>query len=107
MNELTSRTQLLPGEICSRSELALRMGLTDREMRRRVRDLRRSGVPILAVKKGGYKLAQTPQEWDALIAMYIHRGLDELETAAMLRDQMEKTVCGQMSVEELSEVLAE
>ena len=46
----------------SRSQLSRIANKDDRTVRENIRLLRRAGVPIVALKDGGYKLAETPEE---------------------------------------------
>ena len=75
------------------------MGLDDRSMRAQIRAQRRAGVPIVALKDGGYKLAETPEEKAQLLNMYRTRALDELTTYSKLLKAMQCD--GQITVEEL------
>ena len=61
-----------------------------------IREQRRQGVPIVALKDGGYKLAETEEEKQALLAMYRKRALDELDTCSRLAKAMQ--VDGQMEM---------
>jgi hypothetical protein len=90
---------MIPGITYTRKNLEALTGMTDRENRRMIRAQRRQGVPIVALKDGGYKLAETEEEKQALLAMYCKRALDELATYSMLAKAMQ--VDGQMTVEEL------
>ena len=78
------------GRIYARKELSGILSLSDKKMREIIRQERKRGVPILALKTGGYKLAQNRREWEQLINDYIHRGRDELHTAKVLEDRMEE-----------------
>lgn len=58
----------------------------------------------MALKDGGYRLAETYEDKKALLDMYRKRALDELATYSMLAKAMQ--VPGQMTVEELLDGLA-
>lgn len=45
----------------SRSQLSRIANKDDRTVRENIRLLRRAGVPIVALKDGGYKMAETPE----------------------------------------------
>lgn len=53
-------------------------------------------MPIVALKDGGYRLAETDEDKKALLDMYRKRALDELTTYSMLAKAMQ--VDGQMEV---------
>lgn len=91
--------QLEPSRIYRRQWLATLMGLDDRTMRATIREQRRAGVPIVALREGGYKLAETPEEKAQLLNMYRTRALDELTTYSRLLKAMQCD--GQITVEEL------
>lgn len=78
-----------PGVTWKRSELSILTGKTDRSVRASVRDMRRAGIPILPLKEGGYKLAETPEEKARLLNMYRSRALDELTTYSKLLKTMQ------------------
>ena len=92
---------LQPNTVYSRSDLAMHIGVDDRTMRQHIRLQRRAGVPIVPVKGGGYKLAETDDEKRELLELYRGRALDELTTYSRLLKAMQ--VEGQMSVAELAE----
>lgn len=92
---------MAPGVTYSRKNFEALTGMPDRENRRMIRAQRRQGVPIVALKDGGYKLAETDEEKKMILAMYRKRALDELTTYSMLAKAMQ--VPGQMTVEELLE----
>lgn len=91
-----AKFEMLPGVTYSRANLAALMGVPDRQMRRVIREQRRKGVPIVAMPDGGYKLAETEEEKQALLAMYRKRALDELDTCSRLAKAMQ--VDGQMEL---------
>ncbi len=91
--------ELKPSTVYGRKHLASLMGLDDRSMRAQIRAQRRAGVPIVALKDGGYKLAETPEEKAQLLNMYRTRALDELTTYSRLLKAMQCD--GQITVEEL------
>lgn len=95
--------QLEPSRIYRRQWLATLMGLDDRAMRATIREQRRAGVPIVALREGGYKLAETPEEKAQLLNMYRKRALDELTTYSKLLKSMQ--VEGQIHVDELISAL--
>lgn len=95
--------QLEPSRIYRRQWLATLMGLDDRTMRATIREQRRAGVPIVALREGGYKLAETPEEKAQLLNMYRKRALDELTTYSKLLKSMQ--VEGQIHVDELISAL--
>lgn len=92
-----NRYELEPDTVYTRQELACRMGLEDRAMRSEVRAMRRAGIPVLAVKGGGYKLAETEQEKRELLNMYRHRAIDELTTYNRLLRNMQ--IDGQVTIQ--------
>lgn len=85
------------GVVYSREALAALMGTTDRCVRENIRALRRRGVPIVALRDGGYKLAETAEEKISLINMYESRIIDEAGTLRRLRRAMQ--VDGQTKME--------
>ena len=93
--------RMIPGITYTRKNLETLTGMPDRENRRMIRAQRRQGVPIVALKDGGYRLAETDEAKKALLDMYSKRWLDELDTYRLLAKSMQ--VDGQMTVEELLE----
>lgn len=87
--------RMIPGITYTRKNLEALTGMPDRENRRMIREQRRQGVPIV-MKDGGYKLAETEEEKQALLAMYRKRALDELGTYRRLEKAMQ--VDGQMEM---------
>ena len=87
---------MAPGITYTRKNLEALTGMPDRANRRMIREQRRQGVPIVALKDGGYKLAETEEEKQALLAMYRKRDLDELDTCSRLAKAMH--VDGQMEM---------
>lgn len=83
----------------SRVILAMLMGMDDRAMRAEVRAQRRAGIPIVSIKGGGYKIAETDQEKLHLLRQYRTRAMDELVTYYKLLKSMQ--VDGQISVEDI------
>ena len=83
----------------SRSQLSRIANKDDRTVRENIRLLRRAGVPIVAIKDGGDKLAETPAEKAHLLNKYSTRALDELATYSKLLKAMQCD--GQITVEEL------
>lgn len=96
--------RMIPGITYTRQNLEALTGMPDRANRRMIREQRRQGVPIVALKDGVYKLAETEEEKKALLSMYRKRALDELDTCSRLAKAMQ--VPGQMTVEDLLEGLA-
>lgn len=94
-NDMTT-LRMIPGITYTRQNLEALTGMPDRENRRMIRAQRRQGVPIVALKDGGYKLAETDEEKKMLLAMYRKRALDELDTYRRLAKSMQ--VDGQMEV---------
>lgn len=90
---------LQPNTVYGRSDLAMHIGVDDRTMRQHIRLQRRAGVPIVPVKGGGYKLAETDAEKRELLDLYRGRALDELTTYSRLLKAMQ--VDGQISVDDL------
>ena len=88
--------RMIPGITYTRKNLEELTGMPDRENRRRIRAQRRQGVPIVALKDGGYRLAETDEDKKALLDMYRKRALDELDTYSRLAKAMQ--VDGQMEV---------
>lgn len=87
---------MIPGITYTRQNPEALTGMPDRANRRMIREQRRHGVPIVALKDGGYKLAETEEEKKALLAMYRKRALDELGTYRRLAKAMQ--VDGQMEM---------
>lgn len=67
--------RMIPGITYTRQNLEALTGMPDRANRRMIREQRRQGVPIVALKDGGYKLAETEEEKQALLAMYPQAGI--------------------------------
>lgn len=88
--------EMSPGITYTRKNLEALTGMTDRANRHMIRAQRRQGVPIVALKDGGYRLAETDEDKKALLDMYRKRALDELATYSMLAKAMQ--VDGQMEV---------
>lgn len=88
--------RMTPGITYTRQNLEALTGMPDRANRRMIREQRRQGVPIVALKDGGYKLAETEEEKQSLLAMYRKRALDELGTYRRLAKAMQ--VDGQMEM---------
>lgn len=88
--------RMIPGITYTRQNLEALTGMPDRANRRMIREQRRQGVPIVAMKDGGYKLAETEEEKQALLSMYRKRALDELGTYRRLARAMQ--VDGQMEM---------
>lgn len=59
--------RMISGITYTRKNLEALTGMPDRENRRMIREQRRQGVPIVAMKDGGYKLAETEEEKQALL----------------------------------------
>lgn len=93
---MTGHFEMIPGITYTRENLETLTGMPGRENRRMIRAQRRQGVPIVAMKDGGYKLAETEEEKQALLSMYRKRALDELATYSRLAKSMQ--VDGQMEV---------
>ncbi len=91
--------ELEPSTVYSRARLAQLMGTDDRAMRDSVRRRRREGIPIVAVRGGGYKIAETDAEKRELLNMYRSRALDELTTYSRLCRSMQ--IDGQTAVDEI------
>lgn len=88
--------RMIPGITYTRQNLEALTGMTDRANRHMIRAQRRQGVPIVALKDGGYRLAETDEDKKALLDMYRKRALDELDTCSRLAKAMQ--VDGQMEV---------
>lgn len=91
--------EMQPNTVYSRSALSANMGIDDRAMRKQIRIQRRNGLPIVPVRGGGYKLAETEAEKRELLNLYRGRALDELTTYSRLLKAMQ--VDGQMTVDDL------
>lgn len=59
--------RMIPGITYTRENLETLTGMPDRENRRMIRAQRRQGVPIVALKDGGYRLAETDEDKKALL----------------------------------------
>lgn len=109
MNKKPKKNQRIfdfePGRIYSRAELAQSMGMSDRLMRNTLRTMRRSGIPIMTVHGGGYKLAQSDAEKAKLLALYKSRALDELTTYSRLAHAMQ--LDGQTILDDMADALME
>ena len=92
------------GFVWPRSELAHTFCKNDRQVRNEIRAARRRGVPIIALKTGGYKLAETDEEKKMLLDMYLTRAMDELYTYAALKRNMQ--IDGQTKMEAVIESVA-
>lgn len=88
--------EMIRGITYTRKNLEALTGMSDRENRRMIRAQRRQGVPIVALKDGGYRLAETDEDKKALLDMYRKRALDELDTYSRLAKAMQ--VDGHMEV---------
>ena len=88
--------RMISGITYTRKNLEALTGMTDRANRHMIRAQRRQGVPIVALKNGGYRLAETDEDKKALLDMYRKRALDELTTYSRLAKAMQ--VDGQMEV---------
>lgn len=73
------------GKVLSRKQLAEIFDTSDRRMRKLIQKARRQGIPIMALPNGGYKLAETPAEKQALLHMYMGRAKNELYTYSALK----------------------
>lgn len=93
---MTGHFEMAPGITYTRKNLEALTGMPDRENRRMIRAQRRQGLPIVALKDGGYRLAETDEDKKALLDMYRKRALDELDTYSRLAKAMQ--VDGQMEV---------
>jgi biotin operon repressor len=60
---------------CSRHELEAVTGHGDRANRAEIRRLRQSGVCIVNGKRGGYRITDDPDEWNAFSAREHRRGI--------------------------------
>ena len=89
--------------IRSREELVDIFNVSDREVRKLIREARRLGIPIVALPGGGYKLASTDEEKQKLLHMYKGRAMDELTTYSALRKSLQ--LDGQITVEEMLEAV--
>lgn len=96
---MAEKFKLEPETVYSRARLAQLMGTDDRSMRASVRARRREGIPIVAVRGGGYKIAETDEEKRELLNMYRSRALDELTTYSRLCRSMQ--IDGQTAVAEI------
>ena len=88
--------RMIPGITYTRQNLEALTGMPDRANRRKIRAQRRQGEPIVALKDGGYRIAETDEDKKALLDMYLKRALDELGTYHRLAKSMQ--VDGQMAV---------
>ena len=88
--------RMIPGITYTRQNLEALTGMPDRANRRMIREQRRQGVPIVALKDGGYRLAETDEDKKSLLDMYRKRALDELDTCSRLAKAMQ--VDGQMEM---------
>lgn len=73
------------GKVLSRKELAAIFDTSDRRMRKIIQKARRMGVPIMALPDGGYKLAETAEEKQALLHLFMGRAKNELTTYSALK----------------------
>lgn len=100
---MSKKFEMQPSTVYRRQRLATLMGLDDRTMRATIREQHRAGVPIVALREGGYKLAETPEEKAQLLDMYLKRAIDELTTYNKLREAMQ--IDGQIHMDELVSAL--
>lgn len=96
----TIEAWLNEGAVLTRQELSALTGMDDRTVRDKIRRLRRSGVPIMAMKNGGYKIAKTDAEMHELLMQYRKRAMDELVTYSKLRKLTQ--AAGQITCEDIA-----
>jgi hypothetical protein len=74
-----------------------------RELRHLVTRMRRDGVPIISsdhAERGGYRLAQGPDDLEAFCRRFRQRGLASLAIEAALRRRSLPELLGQLALEE-------
>lgn len=74
-----------------------------RELRHLITRMRRDGIPIISSDKkerGGYRLAEGPDELEAFCRRFRQRGLASLAIEAALRRQSLPELLGQLALEE-------
>lgn len=76
------------GRIWTRRSLAKELEVSDRAARKMIQQARRQGVPIVALKGGGYKRAETPEEKTQLLQMYLTRATNEFKTYHLIRQSI-------------------
>lgn len=72
---------LQSGHTYSRAELVRILGLPDRTVRRMIHDLRRQGYWIVNGEQGGYKLTDSPAEWNSFCQRERRRALNTFRKA--------------------------
>ncbi len=73
----------------SRRELSERTGFADRTVRQKIQEIRRRGVLVYSPPEGGYRIARTDAEREAVIRTMRRYGLSAMVTAARLRKNMQ------------------
>lgn len=101
--EITVQEALENGGTWTRSQLAELTHRPDRYVRLEIRRLRREGMPIMSIKRGGYKLASTPEEQEEMLHQLKGRALDLLRTHSIMSNALQ--VDGQISLQELLDAL--
>jgi len=69
----------------SRINLAKRLGISERETRRRIAQARRSGVWIVSLLTGGYYITDSPEEWNAFCEQERRRAVATFKKAAAMQ----------------------
>lgn len=81
-----------------------------RELRHLVTKMRRDGIPIISSDRrdrGGYKLADSPEELEAFCQRFRRRGLASLSVEAAIRRLALPELLGQLALEEKQNLIKE
>ena len=80
------------------ADLAAKTGITEREVRKLVSELRREGTAICAKPKTGYFLAVTPGELRESCAFLHHRAMTSLLLASRIQNVSLPDLLGQLKL---------
>lgn len=86
---------LLSGKPVTRREIRQQTGYHDRDIRQAVRDLRLSGVRVVAAENGGYFIARTEEEYIPFRNSMISRVVKIMEVV----NAMDRNLNGQVILE--------
>lgn len=78
--------------------LADELGITDREVRKLVSDLRMSGHAVCGHPRDGYYIAETPEEMEETCQFLRNRALHSLQLESRLRNIPMPDLLGQLHV---------
>lgn len=80
------------------TDLADKLGVTERQLRDFVTECRKDGYAICAHPSSGYFMARTQEEIEETIAFLKHRALTSLELVATLQKRPMADVLGQLHI---------